>query len=152
MPLASWDLVQDFRHSAVTSFSSVSLSHYFIYCEIWVRSLSSITLPKEATEVTYRVKFLEESATEWTANMISSTKAYLHIMKESVTSSLEGNQPFKLKDPQLSLNECIGYHCKIAPIFKFFEKISFACSQRSQDICNTNPGPMTNLRHFFNLG
>lgn len=83
MLLGSWSLVLDFRHSVVTSFFSLSLFQDFIHCEIWVRSLSHITLPKGATEATYRVQILEESATEWMANTISSTKAHLNIMKES---------------------------------------------------------------------
>lgn len=47
--------------------------------------------------------------------------------------SLEGNQPFKMTGLQLSLNECIGCHCKIALAFKLPEKKSFAFSQRTQD-------------------
>lgn len=47
--------------------------------------------------------------------------------------SLEGNQPFKMTGLQLSLNKCIGYHCKIALAFKLSEKNPFAFNQRTQD-------------------
>lgn len=54
--------VQDFRHSAVTSFCS--LLQHFIHCEVGARSLIVITLPKGATEATCRAQIVEKSASK----------------------------------------------------------------------------------------
>lgn len=79
--LEAWYLILD---TQLWLFSFLSLSQHCTYCEIWVRSLFPTTLPEEDTEATYRMQILEESATKLNANTISSTKAHLHIVRESL--------------------------------------------------------------------
>lgn len=94
MIVASWGLVVDFRRSAVTPFSPLSLSQHFKCCEICMRTSSPVTLPKRSTEETYRVQILEVPPNElptWFPALRHTYIKWKNLL--FYTSGFEVNQP-----------------------------------------------------------